>query len=148
MAIEISINNKAKLKQLEYILSYLHSYPDTLNKLKFRELIRPDELYEHYSEWLCLFFKFEGQEKEFFKSSWVPILRNSYDTFVDISKPEFPILSYQYFIFEPMYYYEVTMFKSIKDLMLFEDSGLDASQYFSDFIHKLYYKPLQDREIE
>ena len=90
-----------QFNKVKFILSYLHTYPVLLKKLKFDDLISPEELDEHQKDWVWLVSKYEGMEKDFFRPFWVPLGKHSLDYFIDLSDPEFPIFEIEYFFFEP-----------------------------------------------
>ena len=130
---------EAQLKKVYYILLYLNTYPDILNDVNLK-LIHPDELLSHQNDWVRLYYKFDGAEKDFFKPYWVSI-DNSYEMFIDMSDSNFPIFEAFYDYFDEPYNWEKKiLFSNITRLMLAEDRGLDMSQFRFDFIWEKYGK--------
>jgi len=81
-----------KLKQISYILYYLHTYPEVLSVLDIEDLITCEELYKQQDSWLKLYSKYAGVEQEFFKPYWLPIQRIGFDYFIDMSNNNYPII--------------------------------------------------------
>lgn len=116
------------LDQVTHILQYLHTYPHILNKIEIEDLISPDELKQKCQEWISLYSKYEGMEKDFFKPYWISLQRNSYNYFLDISDNKYPVFSYSFFPFEPYTYNKAILFDSITDFMLLEDNQIDIEE--------------------
>ena len=57
---------KPQLEKISFILQYLHTYPNVLSDLKIEDLITPQQLYKQQEDWLWLYSKYGGEEKEFF----------------------------------------------------------------------------------
>lgn len=117
-----------KFAQIQHILHYLHTYDNVTKKLELNELLNPDEIENSQMEWVWLYSKFDGLEKEFFKPYWVPIQSDCYNYFIDLSTKTFSVFSYHYFFFEPYQYFNLTLFKKISDLMLAEYLNLDLKR--------------------
>lgn len=112
-----------QLKDLQYILHYLHTYPRALSDLKIDDLITPKELEKQYEEWIRLYSKLETTEKEFFNPYWLPIQRVGFDYFIDLSDPNYPIIEAFYNYFDEPYSWErKELFNSINILMLADDN--------------------------
>lgn len=116
------------LEKVMYILQYLHTYPNILNKIDIEDLITPNELKQKCQEWIHLYSKYDGMEKDFFKPYWLPLQRNSYNYFLDISDNKYPVFSYSFFPFEPYSYTKTILFDSITDFMLLEDNQIDIEE--------------------
>ena len=134
---------RPKLQQVSSILRYLHTYPQTLSALKMEDCITVSELYEQQEDWVHLCSQFEGEEKEFFKPYWVPIQRNGFDYFIDMSDNSFPIIEAFYDYFDEPYFWDKKIyFSSITWLMLAEDENVDIEQCRIDKIFEKYGKYL------
>jgi len=101
-----------QLKEVGYILKYLHSYANELQQLEIRELLRPDELYENQKQWVKLCQQFNGEEKTFFNQHWVPILRDSFDFLIDLSSKEYQVFKFYYFAISGIGYSRLPIFDS------------------------------------
>lgn len=120
-----------------FIISYLSSYPKTLDKIHLINLIDIDNIENVQKEWVWLCGQFENDlEKEFFKSHWLPIQEGSIDIFMDISSNEFPIFETHYFFFEPYRWYKKYLIENISDLMLAEDTSIDLSELLKKYEKK------------
>ena len=134
---------RQELHQVSLILRYLHSYPKVLAAIKIDDLITISELYEQQEGWVYLCSKLEGEEKEFFKPYWVPIQRNGFDYFIDMSDSRFPIIEAFYDYFDEPYFWDKKIyFDSASKLMLAEDQEMDLEQYRIDKIMEKYGKYL------
>jgi len=109
-----------QLKDVSAILKYLHTYPDLLKEIKAEDLILPEVLIQSQIDWINLYNQYEGLEKEFFKTHWVPIQSGQYDYFIDMSDPNYPILNYYYKSTLPYKYTRKNLFDSINDLLLLD----------------------------
>ena len=120
-----------KFKKISCMLQYLHTFQSrALSDLKIEDLITPTELYRHQSDWLWLYSKIQGKEKEFFKPYWIPIQRSVYEYFIDISDDRFPIIdTYFDYIDESYQWKKIVFFNSITDLMLIDRIEVDLKQY-------------------
>ncbi|NDW11141.1 hypothetical protein D0T56_15960 [Dysgonomonas sp. 520] len=134
---------KPQLEQISFILQYLHTYPKALSDLKIKDLITPQELYKQQEEWIWLYSKYKGMEKDFFRPYWIPIQRNGYDYFIDMSDSNFPIIEafFEYFD-EPYHWEKKILFESITTLMLSDEDKINLKQYRVDKIIEKYCKYL------
>jgi hypothetical protein len=118
-----------KFAKVKSILAYLHTYPGLLSKLKFDNLIKPEELDRYQEDWVRLVSQFAGMEKEFFKPCWVPVNSDSLDYFIDLSDPDLPLFEMEYFFFEPYHYFKTFLFYRITDLLRCTEEGLDIEKF-------------------
>ena len=110
-----------ELKEVSHILRYLHTYPDILMQLDIEDLITAEDLYQRQAEWISLYSQYEGEELDFFRPYWIPIQKNTYSVFLDISQKKYPVFEFHYTSVKPYYYYSISMFESITDFMLIQD---------------------------
>lgn len=99
------------LTEVTRILNYLGNYPQQLAKLGIKHLIKAEELLSHLEEWHWLYAKFNGEEAEFFKPYWIPLQRNTYHYFLDMSDKNYPIFGYDFIL----HYSKNVLFESIAD---------------------------------
>ena len=89
-----------KFDKVKNILSYLNTYPETLSTLKLTGIYDPLSIVSEQMDWVRLCSKFEHPlEKDFFKSYWVPIQKDSLDFFIDMSDKSYPIFETHFFFF-------------------------------------------------
>ena len=113
-----------QLKQISFIFQYLHTYPNVLLELRIEDLISPKELDKQYKEWLWLYSKYDGAEKEFFKPYWIPIQRVGFDYFIDMSDNNYPIIEAFFDYFEEPYHWEKKiLFYSITEPVIFASAS-------------------------
>ena len=98
------------------------------DKIDIEDLITPDEIIPRYQEWIVLYSKYDGLEKEFFKPYWLPLQRNSYEYFLDISDNQYPVFSFFFMPFEPYSYSKQMLFDSISAFMLLEDNEYEIKR--------------------
>lgn len=128
------IEFKEELKQIEFILRYLHTYPEILEQLGIGDIITGDELLEHHEEWLRLYYKLDTAEREFHKPFWIPITTDSYEYYIDASDKNFPVLETAFF---PSGWSRINLFDSISDFMLLHDNKVDLAEIKRDQIERL-----------
>ncbi len=117
-----------QLEDIGYTLDFLHTYPIVLKKLKLSDLISSKELINCQKEWILLYSKYDGLEKEFFKPYWIPIQRESINYFIDLSNPNYPVFETNFIFTEPYSYVRINLFDSINDFMMIEDDGIDPTK--------------------
>jgi hypothetical protein len=127
-----------QLKAVSFILDYLHTYPNVLNQLKLEEVLTSNELFNSQKDWIRICSKYEGMEKEFFKPYWVPIQKSSFDYFIDLSDPNYPIFEISFTFFEPYSYQRMNLFNSISELMFLGDLDLNIEGITTDFKDKWF----------
>ena len=115
----------SQLTDMKYILHYLKTYPTALSEVELSDIISPSELLENQNNWVELCGAYSGLEKEFFQPHWVPLNKTTFDLFIDISDPNYPIFSFHFSLFKPYKYIKSNLFSSINDLMLSEDEEID-----------------------
>lgn len=71
-----------------------------------------------------MYSKNDGEEKQFLKPFWIPIQRNFYYYFLDMSNKNYPIFKVDFILG----YSKNVMFHSIKDFMLLEDKNVDVDE--------------------
>jgi hypothetical protein len=127
-----------QLKDVSFILDFLHTYPNVLNQLNIEEVLTSYELFNSQKDWVRLYSKYEGMEKEFFKPYWVPIQKSSFDYFIDLSDPNYPIFEISFVFFEPYSYERMNLFNSISKVMLLGDSDVNIEGISTDFKDKWF----------
>lgn len=127
-----------QLTDLAHILDYLHTYPTLLESMGFGALLTSDELPRAYQQWLNVYSKYEGMEKDFFKPSWVPIFRSALSHFVDLSDPKYPVFDFFFHFNEPYAYDRLNLFDSINDLMMLAGSDVDGEEIKEEFKIRLW----------
>lgn len=121
-----------KLKQIPNVLKYLSSYPEIVSKIEGFQPLSYNEVSEFQLEWISLIAQFDNPiETSFFKDYWVPIQKNGYDYFIDISSGKFPIFEVHYFFFEPYRWYKKYIVEDLTSLLSkIDDSKFDLNEYF------------------
>jgi hypothetical protein len=137
-----------QIKDVSFILDFLHTYPKVLIQLKFEDVISSSELFNSQKDWIRICSKYRGMEKDFFKTYWVPIQKSSLSYFIDISNPKYPVFKYGFVSFEPYSYQRINLFDSIEELMLLGDSDINIEgitneykdRWFEFYCRKSYEK--------
>ena len=81
-----------ELKDCQFILQYLSSYPDVLYEMEINQLLKSEKVHDQYNDWKKIVSQYEGLEKEFYKDHWLPIESDNYQFFIDLSDPKYPII--------------------------------------------------------
>lgn len=120
-----------RLEKFRPILQYLNTYPEVISALKIGELIKPEELENHQKEWVWLVSQYDGLEKTHFKPYWVPVERENFNFFIDISNESFPLFDSTFYISKPYSYFNTILFDSITSFMLLIENQADFSEIAS-----------------
>ncbi len=117
---------EVQLKQVFFILHYLHSYPDILKRLKIRDLIRPEKLIRCQSDWIRLCESFKGTPEEYYRPYWVPV-NDGFDYFIDLSDENYAFFEgyFDYMDEDNMHYRKIVIFNSITEIMTAEDYDIN-----------------------
>lgn len=127
----------SQFNKLPFILRYISSYQEITEKLIDFHPLNIEELNNSQLEWISLVAQFDNPiEATFYKDYWVPIQKNGYDYFIDLSSDSLPIFEANYFLFEPYRWYKKYIFN---DLSLFL---IDIDK--PDFDIKNHFKRLED----
>lgn len=118
-----------RLNKICPVLQFLNTYPEVITALDIERIVRPEELLEHQKEWVWLVSKFDGLEKEHFRPYWLPIEKESYSCYIDLSDDAFPIFKSDYYGIEPYCYFITEVFKSAADLLQAIDNKIDFTNY-------------------
>ncbi len=105
---------KEQIEEIKLFLDFLNNEKSEYTELMgMKSLLRPEELIENQKGWNRLVSKYNGPEASFFKPTLVPIDRLSFEYFIDISDPNFPIIKYSYFQDYVNRYFRQTYIQSI-----------------------------------
>jgi hypothetical protein len=124
---------KTQLDKIPAILKYLSAYPEIIRNID--ENFKPisiEELYTSQLEWISLVAQFDNPiEINFFKDFWVPVQKDGYDYFIDLSSASLPLFEANYFFFEPYRWYKKYIFKDLTQFLTDIDKpGFDTENYF------------------
>lgn len=147
------LNWQNEFKQIPHILYLITSYSEFNNHFKDINLISKNELEQSQQAWVTLVMKFEHpMEKDFFKPYWVPIEKNSYNHFIDLSSGTYSIFSTTYYPFEPYGWIKEYLFHDVS--LLFQSFGdksinIDEELEFNliDFCNCLGDLQIKHREL-
>lgn len=116
---EFQYDWREQLDKISYILKYISTYPEVLEKLNDFHPIGINELSNSQLEWGALVAQFENPiETNFFNEYWVPIQKDGYAYFIDISSDSFPIFEVHYFPFEPYRWHKKYVFKDLSQFLI------------------------------
>jgi hypothetical protein len=86
-------------------------------------IIKSHELNEYQLEWISLVAQFDNQiEKEFFKPYWVPVSKNEYEYFVDLSSRSFTVFKIKFHPLEPCHWQCEEIIADISEFILALDN--------------------------
>lgn len=123
-----------QFNQVKYILDYILTYPEIIAKLDDFQRLSTDELQNSQLEWISLVAQFDNPiETSFFKDYWVPIQKNGYDYFIDLSSESMPLFEIHYFFFEPYRWYKKYIFKNLSQFFIdIDKSGFNIERHFEE----------------
>lgn len=109
--------------KLPYILKYLNSYTICNELFPKSKLINENNLFQSQLEWVALCAQMQHiKEKSFFKPYWVPIEKDNYDYFIDLSSNPISIFEVDYSWFLPRKWIKINIGENLSDVMCQLDS--------------------------
>jgi hypothetical protein len=118
-----------QLEDARHILRYLDSCPDVLSGLKMGEVLDEMDMDSSQEDWVRLCTRFDHpMEQEFFKPWWVPVTKDEYDYFIDLSDKRFPVFNIHFYFLEPYGWSREVVVEDISVILLAEDSGVDLQR--------------------
>lgn len=131
-----------QFEKVPHILHHVFSYPDVLANLNDVVPMDTSALYEAQLEWIALIAQLENPiENIFFKDYWVPIQKNRYDYFIDISSDKFQIFKANYFFFTPHRWYKRFIIDDIVEFFhSIDDKKFNLREYFLQLENESWIK--------
>ncbi len=125
-------------RKIPSMLNLLSSYPELCSKINFQKPLNTDHLHEIQFEWISLISRFDNPiERRFFKEYHVPVEKDSYDFFIDMSSKSLPVFRIDYFAFEPRHWYETIVFSDINELIeAIDTDSFDLNMHFKIFRYR------------
>lgn len=121
-----------QFKMIPAILYYLTSYPEIESKMEDLFPLDLVDLNNSQLEWVSLVAQFDNPiETSFFREYWVPVQKNGYDYFIDLSSESLPLFEIHFFFFEPHRWYKKYIFKDLSKFLIdIDKSDSNIEQYF------------------
>ncbi len=121
------------------ILNILSSYPELCKRINFLSPRSLDHMHEIQQEWLSLIYRFENPvDKSFFKAYYVPVEKDSYNYYIDLSSDGLSIFFLNYYQSEPSHWYKSIVFYDVNELMNALHIGcFDVEEHFKEFWQKV-----------
>lgn len=130
----------SKLPHLAYLFT---TFPSFQQKLEEIPIIKSHELNEYQLEWISLVAQFDNPiEQEFFKPYWVPVSKNEYEYFVDLSSKEFTVFKINYLGSEHQQWTIEEVIPDITEFILALDNKTIS---FDEIIYDDNGNPLDDK---
>ena len=117
-----------ELEKLKSLLDLIHEDKPLLESLELSDLITSNDLEYTHKEFLSLYSKYTGLEKDFFQNHWISLRRDNLGTYVDISDELFPIFCQGSLIDEPYNYFKIEYFKSMYNLPKLRSLNVDIDE--------------------
>ena len=109
-------------------LDTINKYPKSLHQVIRIEFLSSENLEETYKNWLKIRSEMTNEKDiQFFKSYWIPISKNDFDTFIDLSSSEFPIISCKYFV--NLFWYKINITERIHELIESLEQGEESVKF-------------------
>lgn len=123
-----------EFQKVPAILKYIATYTEITEKLEDFNPLTIDELNNSQLEWISLVAQFDNSiETDFFKDYWVPIQKDGYDYFIDLSSESLPLFEAHYFFFEPYRWYKKYIFKDLSQFLIeIDKSGFNIEKHFKN----------------
>lgn len=125
---------KSQFNKIPFILRYISTYKQISEKLNNFSPLTLDELNNSQLEWISLVAQFDNPiETDFFNDYWVPIQKDGYDYFIDLSSESLPLFEAHYFFFEPYRWYKKYIFKDLTQFLIdIDKSGFNIERHFKE----------------
>lgn len=122
-------------QRIPSILNILSSYPELCKKIKFLSPRNLDHLHDIQKEWISVISRFDNPiETSFFKEYHVPVEKDSYDYFIDLSSDRLPIFLLNFYQSEPYHWYRSIVFNDVNELMnALHIGSFDVVAHFKEF---------------
>ncbi len=122
------------------IIRYISSYPELKEKLNRLEPLDVEKINDYQLEWISLIAQFDNPiDTSFFKEHWVPIQKNQYDYFIDLSSDSFSLFEVHYYAHVPYRWYKVNIFEDITQLMQnMDDPQFDLDDHFEQIENEMW----------
>jgi hypothetical protein len=109
-------------------LDTINNYPKSLHQIIRIEFLTSENHEETYKNWLKIRSELTNEKDiQFFKSYWMPLSTTDFDTFIDLSSPEFPIISCKYFV--NMFWYKINITEKIQELLKSLEEGEESVRF-------------------
>ena len=150
MSIDPSFELEKELKDCQAILRYLSTYPDVLQKMEINQLLKPEEVHQQLRSWKHVVSQYEGLEKEFYRDYWLPIEFDNFQFFIDLSKPEYPVIETIYLMGEKNSdeYISSILFESAEQFLLLIENQNELSRYFERHLMLKYFNYMDIVDFE
>ena len=131
-----------QFRNIPAILKYLNSYSEIESKLEDFFPLELADLNNSQLEWISLVAQFDNPiESSFFKEYWVPIQKNGYDYFIDLSSESLPLFEVHYFFFEPYRWYKKYVFKDLSQFLIdIDKSGFNIESHFEELDNERWFE--------
>ncbi|MDB0006452.1 hypothetical protein N9E30_00715 [Flavobacteriales bacterium] len=115
---------KKQFQKIPSIIRYLSSYDDITTKLDTFLPLNFSNLRNSQLEWVSLVSQFDNLiEADFFKPYWIPIQKNKYDYFIDLSSECLPLFKVDFFFYEPYRWYKKYIAKDLSQFLIDIDNA-------------------------
>lgn len=120
--------------KIPFILKYIDSYPHVNEELDDFQSLDIEELNKSQLEWLSVLAQLDNPvETTYFKEYWVPIQKNGYDYFIDLSSESLPLFEAHYFCMEPHRWYSNFIINDMSSFLLEIDKpSFDIAQHLEE----------------
>jgi len=106
------------LKPIKSLLSFLRPCQENLKLLDIGPTFSGNEIQEEYAAWLRLLNALKHPlERHFFKSTWVPINKESLEHFIDLEDDNLSIFCTHYHCIEPYQWYRIYITDNTTELI-------------------------------
>ena len=121
-----------QFNKIPSILRYITSYPEIAAKFDELHPLSLESLNTSQLEWVSLVKQFDNPiETLFFKEYWVPIQKDGYDYFIDLSSEKLSVFETKYFFFEPYCWYKQFTIENLSEFLLkIDNPEFDTENFF------------------
>ncbi|WP_303924863.1 hypothetical protein [Draconibacterium sediminis] len=113
-----------KFNKLPALIEFLEAYYYLGEQMDEIKLIESHMIQDYQMEWVSLIGCFDHPiEKNYFKSFWVPISKENYEYFLDLSDSFFRIFKIGYWGIEPMHWFSEDVIPDLSDYIIGLEDG-------------------------
>ncbi|WP_394706697.1 hypothetical protein [uncultured Draconibacterium sp.] len=109
---------------------FLDAYCYVGEQLEDIELLKTNELEKYQTDWLWLIEHLEhSEERDFFQQHWVPLQKDKYEYFLDLSVNPFCIFKVNFHPIDPMHWYAEEVVSNLAEYIMGLEDGSIGYKY-------------------
>ena len=114
---DFQLNWGKEFNDVKAISYYINTYSKSKQNILKIDFLNPEDLENAQKDWLQLISKYTNQiDIDFFKPYWIPIEKNNFEPFIDLSSPNFTLFNCNYF--SSTHWHKTDILNDINELLI------------------------------